>query len=321
MDEKRRKALEERRAKMQADLARSPGDDEMQKALDQRGVPFEPSQVGLWTPQYLAISSSRIDWSRSPLAAECWKSEGLAARVEAVGKLLQRVAAPSDWLHFFFDDSSSGIDLQQTHALRALDILLDTRREVWITARPANWLIEVDRCGTTRLALPPILGPTAAAAAVERQMAYVGALVRPLREDGVPVSVYARDDPAGPDLPRGAVVYNWRQNKRTEGLPLDRGDYQGLAARLREFLEQTAPGITLLAYDLGYDDSPIVLTEAEKLLERPQLLMAPIECGAYEKHVNGLLLSAFSLFPPDGSWVVSVHADGPRWKVESTAWK
>lgn len=320
MDENRRKELEKRRAELREKDTSPLPDGPIQAALRDRGVPFEPSHVGLWTPAYLAISSSRIDWSRSPSPAQFAACTGLADRSAAARKFLELVAAPGDTLHFYYEWIYDGFDILLSDALEALDILLSSEYEIWITGRPKNWLIEFNRHGEARLATPPALSQAEADAVAARQRGYVGPLVEPLRKAGVPIQVFNRDDPCGPDLPRGQVMYKWYQRKRTVGLPLERGDYEGLASRLRDFIAQKAPGIRDLALDLGFDDSPVLLIPSQAIFAHPKELMSLIECDDASRP-RDIQVSSFTLFPSDGSWVVRVIADGPRWKVETTCEK
>lgn len=127
-----------------------------------------------------------------------------------------------------------------------------------------------------------------------------------------------RDDPAAPDLPRGVVLYRWRERKRTVGLPIRCGDYPELSARLRGLIDSIAPRLASIAYDVGYEDAPVVTLPTEDALSNPELLLAPIY--AEDGHRSaGQRINEFTLFPNDGSWAIKVIADGPRWKVETTA--
>lgn len=317
MDPERRKKLEARRQALKAKLASPLHKSPITENLRIHRVSFEPSHGGLWTPAYLGISSSRIDWSRSPPAAEYLQSNVFEDRANAIRGWIERLASPDDMLHFFYEYHYNGLDIAQSDALDALELLLDSQFEIWITARPKNWLIEIDRHGIVRLALPPSLSRAEAQAIAERQQAYIRPLVEPLRELGLPVSVFARDDPAGPDQPRGIVIRNWRERKRTIGLPLKNGDYEGLATRLRDFLHRAEPVPERIAYDLGYDDSPVVVLQVKDMLSHPKFLMAPLYAKDENRSVD-VLLSSFMLFPYDGSWAVRIVIDGPRWKVEST---
>lgn len=318
MDEHRRQELQARRKALQKQLASPLRESAITDALRDAGVPFELSHMGLWTPSYLGISSSRIDWSRSPSPARSLPSGTLEDRIFAAHAFLEEVAAPRDKLHFYYDYNYTSIDIFTADALRALEVLMNSDHEIWITARPANWLIEIYRYGQARLALPCEPTPAEQEAQLTRQYSHVRDLVDPLRAAGVRVDLFSREDPAGPDLPRGPVMYKWRERKRTVGMPVARGDYEGIAHRLSQFFAETALETDEIAIDPGSAEAPIVVAPRTEILARLEVLMALMVPGKAGQSPLPAT-KAITLFPLDGSWAVKIVTDGPRWKVETTA--
>lgn len=318
MEEKRRQELQARRKSLQEKLASPLRESSITDALCDAGVPFELSHVGLWTPPYLAISSSRIDWSRSPAPARSLPSGTLEERVFAARSFLQEVGGPDDKLHFYYEYNYTSLDIFNADALRALEVLMNSDHEIWITARPTSWLIEINRYGQAWLALPPESRPDEQEILLARQYSHVEQLVDPLRAAGIKVDLFMRQDPAGPEQPRGPVMYRWRERKKTIGMPLARGDYEGLAHKLSKFFAENGLDTDDIAIDPGIAEAPILVAPRAEILARPKLLMALMEPRKAEQSLP-VVNNAIILFPQDGSWAVKIVADGPRWKVETTA--
>ncbi|MBO9511677.1 hypothetical protein [Erythrobacter sp. A6_0] len=317
MEDQRRQELQARRKALQEELASPLRESAISDALREAAVPFELSQVGLWTPPYLGISSSRIDWSRSPAPARTFPSETLEDRVFAARSFLGEVAAPSDKLHFYYEYNYTSLDMLAADALRALNVLMNSDNEIWITARPANWLIEIYRYGEARLALPYDPKPAEQEAQLARQYSHVGGLVDTLRAAGISVDLFSREDPAGPEQPRGPVMHKWRERKRTVGIPVARGDYAGLADRLCQFFAENALEIDDIAIDPGIVEAPILVASCAEILAHPKPIMALMELRKAEQS-SPVANNTITIFPKDGSWAIKIVGDGPRWKVETT---
>ena len=113
-------------------------------------------------------------------------------------------------------------------------------------------------------------------------------------------------------------MYKWRERKRTVGMPVARGDYEGLAQKLSQFFAETGLDTDEIAIDPGIAQAPIVVVPRTEILARPKSLMALMEPQEAEQssHVPN---DSITLFPWDGTWAIRIVTDGPRWKVETTA--
>lgn len=167
MDPEKRKQLEERRAAMKANPPPPQIEGTIIPRLVERGVPREARFDGIWTPPYIRVTGNTVWWPECPDPAEsdfCWfrdedDPDGNLTeqkRIDVIGAMIARATAPETTIRFGYDTGfETDIALTARDAVANLDVLLDFRWTIWITAKPEPWLIEMNRDSIARLALPP----------------------------------------------------------------------------------------------------------------------------------------------------------------------
>ena len=307
----RRKALHQRREHDYS--TRGP----IAAGLRERGIPFEAGG-GIWIPDYLPIASSRIDWQRVSSPAEVRHCPEPADRPAAVRELLAMLGKLPERLTFAYDASYPTISVECAEALSNLDLLLDEAWPVYVSSRPAEWLIECGRYGYATLFTSPPVDPAEQARDDARLRAYVAPLWRALAKSDRRLELHARDSAQAPDPKMPVALPHWKKREKSLKALVNRGDWAALEAEIRPWLASRAPGATPLALCLRLNDTPRVTIEADALVDHMGAVMQLTERRDEDASVGYLRTEEILLFDPRARWRLKLYPTGPYWRAEGT---
>lgn len=317
MDDKRRRELEQRRAAMHTQTPRDhAAQGPIVAQLRARSVAFESTGSTIWIPSYLPIGSSQIDWQRVDTPSETRDYRDVATRPAVVRELLELLPQLPERLTIAYHASLPTLTLVIGDALAHLDVLLDELWQVYIYARPAEWIIECGRYGTASLLLPPEPDPAKVEEAEARRRAYAAPLWRAFAASGETLQMFDRSSAAAPEPSHPVNLNGWQQRAKSLKALVDRGDTVRLEQAIRPWLEARAPGDTPLLVCLRYEESPLIVLPANTLLDHVEGLMKMTDRFDLDAPGGEIVTKAVLLFDPQALWRLHIYVTGPYWRAE-----
>lgn len=319
MDGDRRKQLEARRAAMHVRAKAAPR-GHIAPALALLAVPHEATNDGIWTPPHLTTTATRIYWENSaPIAHEDWEiAHDPPEKVRHVRRLLEEVATSDTILTFAYDAMSANIRIRLADALPVLGMLLDEHWTVWVTARPAGWLIEANRDGTVRLSRPPqrSLRELAEQRATER--ANARPMIEALEASGEWHMVIASDDPRAPSRPR------YRNGHRKDPEPtsisgfVEHHQVEALRDQVYDWLAERASEKVVMVWN-GYPAAPYVAMAGATLLRHFDAFVEMLEVEVDNPGGIPIQPGNVTVWAPSENWSLQLNWTGPMWKYSGLA--
>ena len=334
MDVERRKELERRRAAAKEN-AKYEIEGTIITRLRKRGVSVEPRSDGIWTPAYIRVAGNKLWWPDSPLPIEeewCGTtshddptgSNRQVLRQKTIARMLARAAAPDTVVRFSYDTGfETSAALRADDAIANLDVLLDFNWTIWITARPQNWLIELDRGDVARLAMPPHITPMEEARNAAKLRQWTAPLADELTAHGAPFTIVRDNDPEKPDGLDSFTWSDWGKLGKALKKIVDPGDILGLRQIVMEFLSARVADDQRVAVTLGYslaedpEGSPFILLSLDALRTHFDAVVAMGLREIDERPLPYLQISSFQIRDIKGRWMMYIRMDYPYWRVEA----
>ena len=332
MDPERRKQLEERRAAAKANPRREIEGTIIPRLME-RGVPLEPRFDGIWTPAYIRVTGNKLWWPDSPPPVEMeWcgtterddpdGSKQFVLRQQVIAGMLERATGPDTQVRFSYDTGfETDLVIKASDALANLDVLLDFGWTIWITSRAENWLIELNRDDTARLATPPQVTAMEKTRDEAKIRQWTEPLAGELEKHGVPFTIIRDNDPAKPDALLLGRNWDWGKMPKSLKKIVEPGN----ADELRDIIVQ------FLAPRIG-EHGQVVLTLG--IMLRDELEGAPfvvLPLSAMAAHFDAVITMAlreidrpplpplqictFKILDPEGEWQMYIRLDHPYWRA------
>ncbi|MCJ7421232.1 hypothetical protein [Sphingomicrobium astaxanthinifaciens] len=314
MDADRRKELEARRAAMHARAEAAPR-GQIADWLSFLCVPHQAANEGIWTPPHVSTTATRLYWEDSPpIPPEDWDfAHDPAEKVRHVRRFLEEVAVPETILTFAYDAMTSNIRIRLADAQPVLGILLDETWTVWVTARPACWLIEAHRDGTVRLSRPPRRTLKEEAAQRARERAHALPMIEALEAAGEWHMPIASDDPRAPDRPRFRNGYRKDPEPTSINGFVEHHQFDAMRARVFDWLAARVDEKVVMVWD-GYPAAPYVAMAGATLLRHFDAFMRMLEVEVDNPDGIPIQPRTVTAWAPGENWSLQLDWNGPMWK-------
>lgn len=327
MDEAKRRELEARRSGQRERNSASRREGKIARRLASCAVPHELTDEGIWTPDYLPVTATRIYWEGAPDPARWTYCETYKARVDTIRGMVEEVAKPGDLLRFSYDSGfESDFTILAGDALQrpVLSILLASRRTIWITSFPQQWLIEWGEYHTARLAKPP---PGFGEQQAAREAAYLAPLTDLLRARGIVSITTSALNPNGPRPPAVALELrreSWSNLRRSlsEGIDKRAGGPLSAMLALRKVLEpfliqRTAPDGAIVV-DLLARDAPRLQLPRQGLIDCLPGLYRLLHRSPADTADAPIATPKLWLYANGGDWLLEIDNSGSHITVRAT---